>query len=213
MKRSVIIVLGILVLIVGGILAVTRLRQPTTNQGPNSSRSANHTSSKERLESQRAGKSLIIYFSISGSTKTAAEKIQAKTKADLIQIEPTTAYPTEYDDYVKVAQNQLRKKIHPEIKTKLPNLNQYETVFIGFPTWWQQPPMIVHSLFDQFDFSGKTIVPFTTSMSSPMSASMPTMRRLARADQAKIITGFRYNDNDQALAKFLTKNNLNKQQD
>lgn len=154
-------------------------------------------------------KSLIIYFSQSGTTKTAAEKIKSATGADMIRLQPKKAYPADYDDYAKVAQRQLKRKIHPAIKTKIKHLDQYDTIYIGFPTWWHQPPMIIHSLFDKFDFSGKTIVPFTTSMSDPVSKSMPTMRRLAKADNAKITAGFRYDDNDKALTKFLSKNNLN----
>lgn len=69
--------------------------------------------------------------------------------------------------------------------------------------------MIIHSLFDRYNFSNKIIVPFTTSSSDPMSRSMPEMRKLAQADGAKITSGFRYDNNDDALDNFLRNHHLN----
>ena len=70
--------------------------------------------------------------------------------------------------------------------------------------------MIIHTLFDQYNFSGKTIVPFTTSGETPISSSMPVMRSLAKKDNAKIINGIRYDKNNAKLRSFLKKNNLMK---
>lgn len=183
-----------------GLLAVTMVAVLTLS-GPNNDSKVTAATNEQ--------KSLIVYFSLSGTTKNAAEKIKAATGADMIRLQPKKAYPAGYDNYVKVAQRQLKRKIHPAIKTKIPQLDQYQTIYIGFPTWWHQPPMIVYSLFDKFNFSGKTIVPFTTSMSDPISKSMPYLRRLAKKEHATIISGFHYADNDQALRRFLNKNNLN----
>ncbi|PRO77957.1 flavodoxin [Lactiplantibacillus pentosus] len=152
-----------------GLLAVTIVAVLTLS-GPNNDSKVTAATNEQ--------KSLIVYFSLSGTTKNAAEKIKAATGADMIRLQPKKAYPAGYDNYVKVAQRQLKRKIHPAIKTKIPQLDQYQTIYIGFPTWWHQPPMIVYSLFDKFNFSGKTIVPFTTSMSDPISKSMPYLRRL-----------------------------------
>lgn len=153
-------------------------------------------------------KTLIVYFSMSGTTKDAAQQIRRYTGADIVRLQRATPYPKGYDNYAQVADRERRHNIHPAIKHNLPNLNQYSTVMVGFPTWWQQPPMVIHSLFDAYNFQGKTIIPFTTSMSTPMSASMPTMRRLARADGATIKNGFRYDDNNAQLRKFLQRNGL-----
>lgn len=200
-KNMLIIVITSLVVVVGLLTGMHFIRQSKTEIVSDSKVTV-------QTKSKRANKSLIIYFSLSGTTKQAAEQIKSQTGGDLIRIQPEKAYPKDYDDYVKVAQRQLTNGIHPVIKTKLPNLDQYDTILVGFPTWWHQPPMIIHSLFDQFDFAGKTVIPFTTSMSDPISRSMPTMRRLAKADHAKIVDGFRYDDNNQALAKFLRHNHL-----
>lgn len=135
---------------------------------------------------------LILYFSVFGTTKTAANKLSNKIKAPVIEIIPEKPYPKNYDLTVKMAREQLNKQIHPKIKHNIKNINIYDTIYIGYPTWWQQPPLIIHSLFDEFDFDGKTIIPFTTSMSTPISESQPIINELAELNHAKVKTGFRY---------------------
>lgn len=153
-------------------------------------------------------RTLIIYFSMSGTTKQAAEQIQKDTGADIVRLHRAQPYPKGYDNYARVADRERRQNIHPAIRRNIPNLDKYDTVLVGFPTWWQQPPMVIHSLFDTYDFRGKTIIPFTTSMSTPMKNSMPYMRQMGQADGATVKNGFRYDNNNGALRKFLKKNNL-----
>lgn len=164
-----------------------------------------------QADTAKNDKILIIYFSMSNTTKEAAEMIQEKTGADIVRLERKEAYPEGYDNYARVADNERKKKIHPAIKDNIPNLKQYKTVMIGYPTWWQRPPMVVYSLFDKYNFKKKTIIPFTTSMSDPMKASMNAMRKLAKKDGAQIKNGFRYDDNEVQLERFLRKNGLLKQ--
>lgn len=164
-----------------------------------------------QADTAKNDKTLIIYFSMSNTTKEAAEMIQEKTGADIVRLERKEAYPEGYDNYARVADNERKKKIHPAIKDNIPNLKQYKTVMIGYPTWWQRPPMVVYSLFDKYNFKKKTIIPFTTSMSDPMKASMNAMRKLAKKDGAQIKNGFRYDDNEVQLERFLRKNGLLKQ--
>lgn len=161
-----------------------------------------------KVQAANAHRTLIIYFSMSGTTKQAAEQIQRYTGADIVRLQRAQAYPKGYDNYARVADRERRNNIHPAIKRNIPDLRKYDTVLIGFPTWWQQPPMVIHSLFDSYDFAGKTIIPFTTSMSTPMRDSMPTMRQLGQADGATVKNGFRYEDNNGQLKHFLKKNGL-----
>ena len=162
----------------------------------------------QQVQANSNNRTLIIYFSMSGTTKAAAEQIQRDTGADIVRLQRAKAYPKGYDNYARVADRERRRNTHPAIKRNIPNLNRYDTVLIGFPTWWQQPPMVIHSLFDIYDFRGKTIIPFTTSMSTPIKASIPTMRRLAKADGATIKQGFRYDNNNAQLRRFLQRNSL-----
>lgn len=151
---------------------------------------------------KKSSSSLIIYFSKTGNTARAARQIQKETGGKLLRITPKKAYPNDYDATTRVAQNQIRRNIHPAIKTKLPSIKKYRHIYIGYPTWWGQPPMIIHTLFDRYNFKGKTITPFTTSAESPMSSSMPVMRRLAKKDKAKLTKGYRYTSNS-GLHNFL----------
>ena len=163
---------------------------------------------QQPISAASRSKTLIIYFSMSGNTKTAAEQIKQDTGADIVRLHRATPYPKGYDNYAQAADRERKNNIHPAIRHNIPDLSQYDTILIGFPTWWQQPPMVIHTLFDDYDFKGKTIIPFTTSMSTPMKASMPYMREMAQADGAAIKNGFRYDGNNRQLRRFLKRNGL-----
>ena len=174
----------------------------------NNSSSSNKTSSTST--SANGNNSLVVYFSLTGNTKKAADQIHKYTGAKEVRIIPKKAYPNDYERDTQIARREKQSNARPAIKNSLPSLKKYKTIYVGFPTWWTKPPMIIHTLFDQYNFSGKTIVPFTTSGETPISSSMPVMRSLAKKDNAKIINGIRYDKNNAKLRSFLKKNNLMK---
>lgn len=95
-------------------------------------------------------KTLILYFSLTGTTQQAAESIhRLLPNADIVRIQPKEAYG-DYDAAARRGDRERRNNIHP-----VPNIESYQNIFLGFPTWWQQPPMLIHTLFDNYDFSGK----------------------------------------------------------
>lgn len=154
-------------------------------------------------------KSLVVYFSMSGKTQRAAEEIQRLTNSNIFRIQAADPYPTTYDGYAQRGDNERRNNIHPAIRGRITNWNKYKTIYLGFPTWWMQPPIIIHTLFDNYSFRGKTIVPFTTSMETPMSSSMPYIRKMAKSKNAKrVINGFRYDNNNAELISYLRINKL-----
>ncbi|MFD1471987.1 flavodoxin [Companilactobacillus mishanensis] len=124
---------------------------------------------------------IVLYFSRSGNTKKAAEYISKKLGADLVELKTKMDYPEDYDTLVKVAEKQISDDEHPEIATSL-DLSEYDTVYLGFPTWYQQPPMIVHSFFDQFDLTGKNLVPFVTSVSSTIADSTSYLKKMCDSE-------------------------------
>lgn len=138
-------------------------------------------------------KSIIMYFSMSGTTGQAAQELQNLTSGQLFKIEPKVAYPTDYEDYTEVGKRQLDNQIEPELKEELPNLDEFDLVFLGFPTWWQQPPMIIHTVLNEEKLKGKTIVPFTTSMSTGIEDSVVVIKKLTKDSSLKTEDGFRYN--------------------
>lgn len=127
-------------------------------------------------------KTLILYFSVYDSTRRLAEEIARQTGGDLLEIEPVIPYDKNRDHYDALAA--YAKKEHDEDqRTAIKNaidLSDYDTVFIGYPMWWYTFPMIIYTLFDTVDFSGKTVVPFNTHMGSRDGGTYKTVREKAR---------------------------------
>ena len=125
-------------------------------------------------------KSLVLYFSVYGTAKAVAEEIARQTGADLMAIEPAVPYDSNRDHYNALAK--LAKKEHdedqrPAIRNPIP-VGEYDTFYIGYPMWWYTFPMILYTLFDEYDFSGKTIIPFNTHMGSGDGGTYRTIRKL-----------------------------------
>lgn len=117
-------------------------------------------------------KVLVAYFSCSGKTKKLAEKIGEIVNGDLYEIKPTSPYTSSDLDWTN---NESRSSIEmnnkssrPQIVDDLENINNYDTVYLGFPIWWYQAPTIINTFLEKYDFAGKKIVPFATSGSSGM---------------------------------------------
>lgn len=113
---------------------------------------------------ESAKKILIAYFSWGGNTKHVAEHIANLTGGTLFQIETVKPYPTEYGPCTEVAKVEVDEGIRPDLKTKVDNLDQYDTIFVGCPVWWHTAPMAIWSFLENkdYNFEGKTIIPFCT---------------------------------------------------
>ena len=124
---------------------------------------------------------LVIYFSRTGeqynvgvidkgNTAIVAEMIAEQTGADLFEVLPVDDYyPMTYDELTDVAKQEQNEKARPAYQGPLPDLSSYETIFIGAPVWWGDWPMIMYTVFENNDFSGKTLVPFSTHEGSGLS--------------------------------------------
>lgn len=110
---------------------------------------------------------LVAYFTWSPAqnTKQMAEQIAAATGGDLFRIEPEEAYPADYRKTVQIVKDEMQGNIRPKLKSTMTQaeLNRYDTVFVGFPVWCYDAPMVVYSFLEPLDLSGKTVVPFATS--------------------------------------------------
>lgn len=137
----------------------------------------NQTNSAEEL-TEKVGKSLVVYFSHSGNTEKVAKEIQLQTGADIFEIEPSTPYTTDYNTLLDVAQQEQRDNARPEISGSIENLEQYDTVYVGYPNWWGDMPMILYTFFDTYDLSGKTVSPFCTSGGSGLSDTVNAIKSL-----------------------------------
>ena len=138
----------------------TRQSVANTNNENSSTDETNNTVSSNDTENSGSNRILIAYFSETGNTEKFANIIHDQIGGDLFKIEPVTPYPEgdELFDYTREEQEEDRR---PEIKDTV-DMSQYDTVFIGYPIWWYEVPQIIKTFLDQYDLSGKTIVPFNT---------------------------------------------------
>ena len=131
---------------------------------------------KEIPQLEREGlimsKILVAYFSASGITAKVAERLAEVIGADLHRIQPEVPYTDEdlnwRDKKSRSSVEMNDKSFRPAVANKVENISQYDTIFIGFPIWWYVAPTIVNTFLEQYDLSGKTIIPFATSGSSGM---------------------------------------------
>lgn len=118
------------------------------------------TSNKQQTGSMEGKKILVAYFSWSGNTKDAAQYIAKKLGADEFEIKREKPYPTEYEPCREDAHAEIGSR--PAIVGKVENMEQFDVVFIGLPVWAGTAPMPVFTFLEQYDFAGKTVIPFCT---------------------------------------------------
>lgn len=113
------------------------------------------------------GKTLVVYFSwsTSGNTEKMASYIQEQTKGDLLEIEPLNPYPADYEKCTDVALVERDENARPEIANLPDSIEEYDTIFIGYPIWWHTAPMIIGTFLENYDLSGVEVYPFTQSAS------------------------------------------------
>ena len=106
-----------------------------------------------------------------GNTEAVARRLQALTGADLFQLEPMQPYSDDYNECIQQAQDDQRRDARPALKACPETLDPYDTIYLGYPNYWGTMPMCVFTFLERFDFTGKTIIPFCTSGSSPIGSS------------------------------------------
>lgn len=185
---------------------------PEENAEPEESTEPKEEGSSEGTSAEQTGdgKTLIVYFSmpettnpdnmnaeeeystvvidgeVLGNTQYVAYVIQEDTGADIFRIEPVTPYPMAHAELEEVATEEKRNDAMPEIAAEVENIEQYDTIFLGYPNWYADMPRIIYSFLDQYDLSGKTIVPFVTSGGSGFSNTISTIADLE--PDANVIT-------------------------
>ena len=129
--------------------------------------------------SNSSGKVLIAYFSWGGNTRGIAEEIQSQTGADLFEIEPVTPYSTDYNTVLDEAQRDQNEQARPELAVHVENMDEYDTIILGYPNWWASIPMPIASFLEEYDFSGKTIIPFCSHGGGRFGQSLTAIAKLA----------------------------------
>lgn len=145
----------------------------------------------------------VIYFSCTGNTRTAAERIRDLTGADLIELVPEQPYTSQDLDYndesCRANQEQKDPAARPRIAGQPLDLSQYGTIYLGYPIWQGTAPRIINTFLDSYDLTGKTIRPFCTSGSSGIETSVADIR--AAAPGVDVTAGLRIADPDGSAVK------------
>ncbi len=114
------------------------------------------------IEIKDANKVLVIYYSLTGNTRSIAERIQEKTGSDVFEIETVKDYPTAYSEIVEEAKRELETGELPALKKSPPDMSSYDLILVGSPVWWYTVSTPVMSFLNQADFAGKKVSAFFT---------------------------------------------------
>lgn len=196
------IIIGILIVIVIAIVGVggyfllnnndktkenenTSTNNPTVNE-PTLDDNKEQDGASNDTDTSSSGKTLVVYYSASGSTKKVAKEIAQNLNADLFEIEPVDTYTS--DDLNWTDSNSRVTREHNDeslrdIKlknTKVSNWDNYDTVLIGYPIWWGIAAWPVNNFVKDNDFTGKTVIPFCTSASSGLGQSGELLEKMAK---------------------------------
>ena len=168
----------------------TTIQSEENEQNEQAILNENKVEENTNKNTEKTGKILIAYFSRAdenynvgnvdvGNTEIMAGFIKdyLGDKAETFKIDPVKSYPTNYKECTEVATQELNSNARPEFKNANSlNLDNYDTIFIGYPIWWGDVPMIINTFLEKYDFSGKTIIPFCTHEGSGNAGTFTSLK-------------------------------------
>lgn len=192
-KKVVALIVLIIILLIAGIaiaLGVSQNNENTNNLSQNESNTGSQVNTEEvgqiannetetntstiedtNTGAEEDGKILVVYFSQTGNTETVANFIHEAVGGDIVKLETEQTYTSDYNELLDVAQEERRNNARPALRTQINNIDEYDTIFLGYPIWWGDMPMPIYTFLDNYDLSGKTIAPFITSGGSGLSGT------------------------------------------
>lgn len=195
MKKKILIILGVIVIVGATVGFYLYQNSDSPSVGINDSivnEDGKEGSASTNLDSDKV---LVVYFSHGGNTQKLAKEISDQVGGDFRRIEPVNAYPggDELYDYTEQEQTDDAR---PEIQDLNIDMSKYDTVFIGYPIWWYTYPQVILTFFDNYDLTGKTIVPFVTHGGSGMSGTEDDMREYLSDKDVTVLDGLAVSRND-----------------
>jgi formylglycine-generating enzyme required for sulfatase activity/flavodoxin len=136
------------------------------------------TAQEKLPEAMRGGKVLIAYFSWGGNTRGIAREIQRQTGADLFEITLVTPYSSDYNTVLMEAQRDQHHQARPELADNIENIDEYGVILLGYPNWWASIPMPIASFLEEYDFTGKQIIPFCSHGGGRFGQSLTAIAKL-----------------------------------
>jgi len=144
-----------------------------------SDRAGTVTAKESMPDTRTGGKVLIAYFSWGGNTRGIAQEIQKQTGADIFEISPVEPYSSDYNTVLMEAQEDQHNQARPELSGHVENMDDYDTILLGYPNWWASIPMPIASFLEEYDFSGKRIIPFCSHGGGRFGQSLTAIAKLA----------------------------------
>ena len=171
MKKIIMILLSACTLLVVAACGSNAGSDASSQQTTAQAATTKEVSSQDKVQGKHI---LVAYFSrtgdnyavgniAKGNTHIVADMIAEATGADTFEIKTIKDYPFNYKECTEVAKDELEKNARPELAAKVPNMQDYDVIFLGYPIWWSDMPMAVYTFMESYDFQGKTIIPFCTS--------------------------------------------------
>jgi flavodoxin len=158
------------------------------------------------VSAKDSGKVLIAYFSRAGenynvgylkvgNTAVMAGYIHERLSgSDIFKIEPVVPYPDKYDECTEVAKKEQRENARPAVKTHIADINKYDVIYIGYPIWWGAMPQIMFTFLEEYNLSGKTIIPFCTHEGSTFGSSVNDLKK--KCPESKFLDGLAVRGSD-----------------
>ena len=170
----------------------------------NTSNNSNETATVEE------GSTAVVFFSCTGTTEAVAKQIATATGGTLMQINPAVPYTSadlDYESDCRANTEQNTPETRPELANPIPDVSSYEIVYLGYPIWWGTAPRCVLSFIDSANLAGKTVIPFCTSGSSSISASLSELEDAAPA--ANWLSGERFSRSttQETIDEWVAQNN------
>jgi len=154
-------------------------------------------------------KTLVAFYSHSGITKKAAEQIHAIVGGDIYEIKEQDPYPRDYNAVVEQAKHEIAKGYQPALKGSLPNISEYDVIFVGSPNWWSTIAPPLSTFLSSADFTGKTIIPFITHGGGGLNRTVSDIKKLVQG--STVLNGFDANNAVKISAWLKTLNILGNQ--
>jgi len=137
-------------------------------------------------------KTLVAFYSHSGITKKAAEQIHATIGGDIYEIIEQDPYPRDYNAVIEQAKLEIAKGYQPALKGSLPNISEYNRIFVGSPNWWSTIAPPLTTFLSSANFTGKIIIPFITHGGGGLNRTVSDIKKLVQG--AKVLNGFDANN-------------------
>ena len=181
MKRKIILITIALIILGIGISEVTALdnAETTANDILNNN---NDNSDVLVVYFSRTGENYNVGNVEVGNTAMVASYIKEYLKCDSFEIVPVDKYPDNYDECTKLASKEKEDNARPKIADKIDNFDSYKTVFVGYPIWWGDLPMIMYTFLEEYDFDGKTVIPFNTHEGSGDAGTYTTSGKTSKSN-------------------------------